>query len=101
MAKMKMTGHMDPHWLSTIGKSAPVTNVITDTASEVKTRAEAKAATRTKSGYSYHYGSTTRKGIWGTTVVIHPISNIAFKHREMLRAAASGSGTKLKKEKTT
>lgn len=95
----KVTGGMSKRWLSEIGKSKEVTEVITTVYREAKEKAEAVGRARdTHHIYKhYHYGSKLKKGVWNATWIMWPITNIAKSHaREDLDRAAAVAGGRLK-----
>ena len=105
MAKSKVTGKMTRNWLSKIGKSDQVTNVVEEGRVRTKTVAEAKVNAR---GYDtgpnyYHFGSrkasTGQQTKWSATGLIWAESPMARKDLELLDAAADTVDLRLKKRR--
>ena len=105
MAKSKVTGKMTRNWLSKIGKSSKVTNVVEEARVRTKTVAEAKVNAQgydTGPGY-YHFGSrkasTGQQTKWSATGLIWCESPMARKQVEILDAAADTVDLRFKKRR--
>lgn len=105
MAKSRVTGKMQRNWLSKIGKSNKVTNVVEEARVRTKTVAEAKVNAQgydTGPGY-YHYGarkaSTGQQTKWSATGLIWCESPMARKQVELLDTAADTVDLRLKKKR--
>lgn len=105
MAKSKVTGKMTRNWLSKIGKSDQVTNVVEECRVRTKTVAEAKVNAR---GYDtgpnyYHFGSrkasTGQQTKWSATGLIWCESPMARKQVALLDSAADTVDLRLKKRR--
>lgn len=105
MAKSKVTGKMTRDWLSKIGKSNKVTNVVEEARVRTKTVAEAKVNAQgydTGPGY-YHFGSrkasTGQQTKWSATGLIWCESPMARKQVELLDTAADTVDLRFKKRR--
>ena len=105
MATSKVTGKMTRNWLSKIGKSNKVTNVVEEARVRTKTVAEAKVNAQgydTGPGY-YHFGSRKasagQQTKWSATGLIWCESPMARKQVELLDTAAATVDLRFKKRR--